>query len=273
MDVATVDELFARDRRDERTALVDRTGREYDAHWLCTTAWKAGNFLRHAGVREGTTVGVVGDGPLALVSFLGTTLLEGTTRFEPPSDLSSEDGFRALVAPVTVLESGTYDLPPGAQRLGYGEKPTEPAVQHFDAGLWSENPSFPPRSIDPSVAMVSDGDRLVSHETALEAARDVIDEYGLAAGDRVVVREPWPVLETVVAGVIAPLLADGVVVLADGEGVSALEDETKERAFEDGELDGSIEPPARGEYAVSSEPVPEPERIVPDSVSLDDPLF
>ncbi|RQG98683.1 hypothetical protein [Natrarchaeobius oligotrophus] len=245
MDAATVDDLFARDRRDDRTALVDATGREFDVHWLCTTSWKSGNFLRHAGVREGVTVGVVGEGPLALVAFFGTTLLEAATRFDPPENLEDEDDFRALVAPVSDLESGEYELPRGAQRVGYGDRPAEPDVHHFDAGLWSENPSFPPLSVDPQTPLLTDGDRTVSHAGALEAARGVIDEFGLAAGDRVVVRAPFSRVETVVAGVIAPLVADGVIVLAD--------DADSDRA----------EPEPRGEYAVSRASVPEAERIDP----------
>jgi len=107
MNAGTVDELFTRELRDDRIGLVDATGREYDYHWLCTSSWQAGNFLRHAGVREDVTVGVVGDGPLALLAFFGTTLLEGTTRFEPPTDLADADDFRALVAPVSALLRST----------------------------------------------------------------------------------------------------------------------------------------------------------------------
>ncbi|WP_254768664.1 hypothetical protein [Salinilacihabitans rarus] len=212
-DAETVGDLLTRDRRDERPALVDATGRAYDYHWLCTTAWKSGNFLRHAGVRRGVTVGVVGEGPLALLAFFGTALLEGTTRFDPPRDLAGSEDFRALVGPVDALDD--YDLPRGAQRVGYGGKPEAPAVHHFDAGLWSENPAFPPLSIDPDTPLLADGARTYSHGAVVEAARDVVDDAGLEPGDRVAVRAPLSTPGTVAAGVIAPLLADGVVVLGD----------------------------------------------------------
>lgn len=254
MTAATVDDLLTRDLRDDRgdrTILVDATGREYDYHWLCTSAWKAGNFLRHSGVREGVTVGVVGDGPLALLAFFGTTLLEGTTQFEPPTDLSARDEFRALVAPTRDLESGTYDLPRGAQRVGYGAKPEEPDVHNFDAGLWSENPSFPPLAVDPDTALLTDGQRTVTHAAALAAARDVIDESGIDAGERIVVRAPLSSLEAVIAGVIAPLLAEGVIVLTESETETSVE---------------------RGDYAVSGvaldESVPEPARVALEDVSI-----
>ncbi|MFA9426932.1 hypothetical protein [Natronorubrum sp. A-ect3] len=245
MTAVTVDELLTRELRDDRTALVDATGREFDHHWLCTTSWKAGNFLRHSGVRKGVTVGIVGENPLALLAFFGTAMLEGTARFEPPTDLTDEDGFRALVAPVDDLEAGTYDLPRGAQRVGYGSKPNEPDIHHFDAGVWSENPSFPPLDIDPETAILTDGDRTISHEQALEAASELIDEYDIEAGDRVVVREPLSDPRAVIAGVLTPLLAEGVIVLADEETTTK-----------------------QGVYAVSSESAPEPNRIELDDVSL-----
>ncbi|WP_226006749.1 hypothetical protein [Natrinema salinisoli] len=245
MNAGTVDDLLTRELRDDTIALVDATGREYDYHWLCTTSWKAGNFLRHAGVRDGVSVGVVGNGPLALLAFFGTTLLEGTTRFDPPRDLTDEDDFRTLVAPVDRLAD--YELPRGAQRVGYGDEPDAPGVHHFDAGLWSENPSFPPLSIDPETTILTDGERTVTHGQVLEAVREILEEYDLGADDRVVVRAPLSDPRTVVAGVIAPLLAKGVIVLPGDETGTADE---------------------RGSYAVSSESVPEPNRIDLEAVSF-----
>ncbi|QSW99029.1 hypothetical protein [Haloterrigena alkaliphila] len=252
MTAATVDELLTRELRAEHTSLVDATGREFDHHWLCTTAWKAGNFLRHAGVRKGVTVGIVGESPLSLLACFGTALLEGATQFDPPTDLTDADEFRALVAPVRDLESGTYDLPRGAQRVGYGAKPEEPDIHHFDAGVWTENPAFPPLDIDPETTLLTDGERTVSHGAVCEAAVNVVAEYGLEEGDRVVIRTPFSDPRTVAAGVVAPLLADGVIVLTG---------ETKETAVE------------RGTYAVSSDDdgpdaVPEPTRIDLGDVSL-----
>ncbi|MXV61121.1 hypothetical protein GS429_03415 [Natronorubrum sp. JWXQ-INN-674] len=249
MTAATVDELLTRELRDDRTALVDATGREFDHHWLCTTSWKAGNFLRHSGVRNGVTVGIVGSNPLALLAFFGTTLLEGTTRFDPPTDLTEVEAFRALVAPVRDLESGSYDLPRGAQRVGYGTNPEEPDIHHFDAGVWSENPAFPPLDIDSDTAMLTDGAETYTHEDVLEAARAVVEEFSLETGDRVVVRDSLSDPRTVVAGVIAPLLAESVIVLSGNDESTAAE---------------------RGEYAVSGESVPEPTRIDLDGVSLDE---
>ena len=210
MDAETVADLLTRDRRTDRPALEDGTGREFDYHWTLTSAWKAGNFLRHTGVRRGVTVGVVGDGPFAVLAFLGTALLEGTTRFAPPTDLADDEAFRTLVAPTDEL--ATYDLPRGAQRVGYGTKPDSPGAHYFDAGLWSENPSFPPVAIDPDTALVTDGDRTLSHGSALELASEVVEAYGITEGTRVAVGSLTD-LRVVAAGLLAPLLAGGTAVL------------------------------------------------------------
>lgn len=226
MDAETVADLLTRERRSDAPALADATGRTYDAHWLRTTAWKAGNFLRHAGVRRGVTVGVVGEGPLALLAFLGTALLEGTTRFDPPRDLAAADDLRALVAPVD--DVADYDLPPGAQRVGYGGDPPSPDVHHLDAGLWSENPSFPPTAIDPDTPLLADGERTYAHGAVLSTAREVVADAELAAGDRVAVRAPLSDPSTVAAGVIAPIAVDAVIVLADDEADLVISADTAE---------------------------------------------
>ena len=209
----TVGDCFVRDRRSDRVVLVDESGREYDTHWLCTSSWKAGNFLRHTGVRRGVTVGVVGDGPLALLAFFGTALLEGRTRFDPPMELATADDLRTLVVPADDVTR--YELPPGTQRVCYGGEPPASDVHHFDAGLWSENPSFPPLSIDPATPLLADDEGSVGHGEAMDTARRVADEHGIGAGTRVAVRAPLSDPRTVIAGVLAPLAVDGVIVLGE----------------------------------------------------------
>lgn len=217
----TVGDYLTRDRRSDRPALVDATGRTYDAHWLCTSSWKAGNFLRHTGVRRGVTVGVVGNGPIALLSFLGTALLEGTTWFDPPSSLVETNSLRTLVAPADRLDQ--YDVPSATQRVGYDGQPADPDVHHLDAGLWSENPSFPPIDVEPSTPLLavdptgSSRDGTVSHGAAIAAANAIVDEFGIESGTRVVVEEPFSDPRTIVAGVLAPLVSDGVTVLAPAD--------------------------------------------------------
>ena len=55
-------DAIARDRRSDATALVaPAVGRRYDYRRFCTSAWKAGNFLRHIGVRGGAGVAIADD--------------------------------------------------------------------------------------------------------------------------------------------------------------------------------------------------------------------
>lgn len=222
MTVTTVDELLGRDRRSDDVALVDATGREYDRHWLSTSSLQAGNFLRHMGVGDGVTVGVVGTGPLAVVASFGTTLLGGQTWFEPPTQLADSD-VRTVVAPIEPLEDDTYDLPPGAQRVAYGEKPTVPGIHHFEAGLWTENPSFPPRSIDPQLSVVTDGEATYSHEAVLSTAQTVIADAGIDEGDVVSVEAALSRPAVFVAGLVAPLLAEAVIALPGADTDPSLE--------------------------------------------------
>lgn len=205
----TAGELFVRERRSEAPALVGREGRTYDYDWLFTSTWKAGNFLRHSGVREGVSVGVVGDGLIALLAGFGTALLSGTVRFDPPRELG--EGVRALVAPVGDLAS--YDLPRGAQRVGYGGESGDPAVHNLEAGLWSENPSFPPTEIEPETPMLTDGEGTYSHRDLFGAVHEVVSEYGLEKGTRVRPERGFADPRSFAAGVLAPLLSGGMIVL------------------------------------------------------------
>ncbi|MCU4750717.1 hypothetical protein OB919_01775 [Halobacteria archaeon AArc-curdl1] len=224
----TLDAYFGRESRTDRPALEDATGRQFDAHWLRTTAWKAGNFLRHTGVRRDVTVGIAGSGPLPTVAFFGTALLEGTTCFDPPRDEALES-VRTLVAPTADLE--TYATYPGLQRIGYGDNPDEPAARHLESGLWSENPSFPPVDIAPDTPLLVDPPSLTaseatvySHQRVLAAANSLVERWGVETGDRIALEPSLEDPRAVTAGLIAPLLADAVTVFpgAETEGVDLL---------------------------------------------------
>ncbi|ELZ07176.1 hypothetical protein C479_15372 [Halovivax asiaticus JCM 14624] len=277
----TVADYLTRDRRSDRPALVDSTGRTYDAHWVCTSAWKAGNFLRHTGVRRGVTVGVVGDGPLAVLSFLGTALLSGRTWFDPPSTAidaassaaSDAESLRTIVAPATQLEDVEAD--PSTQLVCYGGEPPAPGVHHLDAGLWSENPSFPPVDIDPETPLlaVTDGDGTrhgsISHATALAEARRIAGTFDIEAGTRVVVDRAFDDPRTVVAGVLAPLVADGVTVLTGGTG-GRTQSQTPESSLDGGEDGAESTEPEGALFVTDADATSVPERRLPlSAVELD----
>jgi len=214
----TVDDLVARDRRSEATALTIVGGATYDYHRFCTTAWKTGNFLRHQGVRDGVAVAVADDGASQpLLSFFGTALLGGVTRFDDAPTLGDADATDVQAVVLPAADADAAAVPPGTNRVGYGSEPSDPAVAHFERDVWSENPSFPPVDRDPSAPVLSTADATFTHGDLLSAAERVVDEYDLTADDRVAVRASLAHSGTVIAGVVAPLLAGGAVVLPGAE--------------------------------------------------------
>lgn len=238
MDV--LGDLVAADRRAE-TLCYERAGdrsRSYSYRKFCTSAWKAGNLLRHYGVREGMTVGVV-DGPKdpqspddregtpvpeSLLTLFGATLLGATVRFDPPI----EPDVRVLVGPAAWMDE--YSLQPGSKALAFGGPPDDPTVAHFERELWSENPTRFPADVDPEAVALRTETDAFTHESLLDAARSVVAEHDIAGGDAVSIDAPLSDPGTVVAGVLAPVLAGGTITVggeaslvvsgrASGEGV------------------------------------------------------
>ncbi|WP_227376125.1 long-chain fatty acid--CoA ligase [Haladaptatus halobius] len=197
----TFGDLAARERRSDDPALAVPDSRGYDYHRFLTTAWKTGNFLRHLGVREGATVGIVSS-PAAppVLGFLGSVLLGGGVRFDPPREVEA----RVLLAPGDSV--GEYDLPPGGQFIAYGEAADDPRVSQFESDVWSENPVFPETPVPPETTALA-GEPEMSHADLLDAGRAVAEERHLEPGDSVVIRAPLSDPRAVAAGVVAPLVA------------------------------------------------------------------
>jgi len=208
----TLRELLARERRSERVACrVGTDTRQYDYHDFLTTAWQSGNYLRHLGVREGVAVGVADDPiPEALLASLGAGLLGATAWFDPPESAD----LRAVVAPATNIER--YGARPGRRRVAYGGDTGDPAIERFEEGIWSENPTMPPERPGSEAAVLTDGDRTFPQRELLAVAADLGDECGITAGTDVVLRAPLSDPRTVV-GVFATLLAEGTVVRPETE--------------------------------------------------------
>lgn len=216
----TLRELLARERRSERAACrVGADTRSYDYDNFLTTAWQAGNYLTHLGVREGVAVGVADDPiPEALLAALGTGLLGATAWFDPPDGAD----LRAVVAPPG--EIGAHDADPGLQRVAYGGGTNDPAIERFEEGVWSENPTMPPERPDPGTPVLTDGSRRFSQRELLEAAAgltdpgDPTDTDGIEADGEVVLRAPLSDPRAVV-GVFATLLVGATLVFPGGGGV------------------------------------------------------
>lgn len=197
--------------------VVEAPGRtaEYTYREFATNAWKVGNLLRHYGVRPGASLGVVagpkkptpddqpgrlGPTPEPLLAFLGGACLGAVVDFEPPQPVDA----RVLVLPNAWLDR--YDADPGCSRLAYGGPPDTSGVAHFEREFWSENPTQPPDSVGPDDPLLRVGNREYTHAELLAGAQSLVDDYGLAAGDRVSIAAPVTTVGAVVAGVVAPLL-------------------------------------------------------------------
>ena len=213
--VNVLGDVVARDRRSDAIAVrtASRAG-SYSYEKFCTQAWKAGNLLRHYGVRTGATVGVVTEetlSPPPLVAAFGTALLGATVAFDPgPVDA------RALVVPGGRADG--FDPDPGTQVLAYGDESEDPTIANFEREVWSENPTMPPDSVSAGTdALVADGERF-THERLLAAARGVVDDAGLDSETVVVPRAPLADPGAFVAGVLAPLVAGATVGVGETTG-------------------------------------------------------
>jgi hypothetical protein len=211
----TLRALLARERRSERVACRAGTdGRSYDYDRFLTTAWRAGNYLRHLGVREGVVVGIADDPiPEPLLAALGAGLLGATAWFDPPADA----GLRALLAPAGDVEA--YEARPGFQRVAYGDGISDPSIERFEEGVWSENPTMPPERPGPETGLLTDGTRTFTQRELLHVAEGLADAGGIEGGTEVVLRAPLSDPRAMV-GVLATLFAGATLVFPRGAGTS-----------------------------------------------------
>ena len=210
MDV--IGDLVARDRRtDDLAVRTDSRAGSCSYEKFCTNAWKTGNLLRHYGVRGGATVGIdAGESlsPSPLLALFGAGLLGATARFDP----SDATDAKALVVPAERADA--YGAGPGTKTLVYGDVSEDPEVAHFEAEMWSENPTTPPDVVRPDESLLAAAEETFTHERLLDASERVVAECDIDDGDEVAVRTPLTDPGTVVAGVLAPIRA-GATVLVD----------------------------------------------------------
>ena len=226
--MGTLADLLTRERRSERAALAAPTvDRELSYYDFCTTAWKAGNFLRHLGVGPGHRVAVGADPiPESVLTFLGAAQLgaEATFGVAPGSNGDA----RAVV--VHHEREAAFDPPAGTTLAVYRGAPERATTVHWEEEVWSENPAFPPSDADAETVALragdSDadetGDATHSHGALLEAAAAAVEAFDLSAADEVVVSAPLTDPGAVVA-VLAAVRAEATAVLdpesaTDGEG-------------------------------------------------------
>lgn len=233
----TLADLVARDRRSDRPALrtpsVDATSdyREMDYRRFCTTAWKAGNFLRHLGVGPGHTVAVQADpAPPTVLTFLGAAMLGAQTHITDDPEKVTDS--RAVL--VHVDRESSVSVEPGTTLVVYGGEPAEATTDYWEGGVWSENPAFPPTSTTGETTALTTKTESWSHANLLSAGRTVATALELDSTDEVELRAPISDPRAVAGGLIAPLLTGGCSKLvAAEEGVIQCDDEE----FDLGELE------------------------------------
>ena len=211
-DAATLGDAVARERRASGPALRARaSGRAYSYHDFITTSYKAGNVLRHLGVRPGDDAHVASEHvPEPVLSFYGAAQLGAVTRFR-----TEAGGPPPRVAVAPAARADEFDLPPGHNLAVYGDPPADPSVTHWETEVWSENPAVHPVAVDASDPLFAAGDRTYAHGEVLAAATAVIDGVGIDPGTEVLLRGPLTDPAIVVAGLVAPILAGATVVLPD----------------------------------------------------------
>ena len=250
MDV--VGDVLARERRSRDLAIVTPDGRERTYHDLITNAYKAANVLRYLGAREGATVAVHPDpGFHPTLAFLGAAGLGASVRFDPAAGLDAGD--RVVLVPTA--EESTADPAPGTNLAVFGGPPTRPETTHWEQELWSENPGMVPSTVEPTDPVVRDPTGSLSHQRLLALADAAIKAAAIDADTRVVVRAPITDHRALAAGVVAPLVTGGTVVLDRALGA---------------ESDPLADDPARGDVAIVADEAvtpPEPSRLVVDAVS------
>lgn len=217
-----------RDREGAVVVAPERTA-PYTYWEFSTNAWKAGNLLRHYGVRPDSRLALV-VGPKApgsedspgrlggaadpLLALLGGAVVGATVDLTPVEPIDA----RAVVLPDDWLDR--YELGPGCSAVAYGGPPEVSDVAHFERELWSENPIEPPEPIAPDDPAISVDGTVTSHRELVDAGRTVADDYDLTAGDSVVVDAPLTSAGAVAAGVVAPLLVGGTILLGTDDSQS-----------------------------------------------------
>lgn len=214
--------------RDREGVVVDAPERtaEYTYREFSTNAWKAGNLLRHYGVRGGAPMTVIvgpkeptaddrpgwlGAAADPLLALLGGATLGAVVDLTPADPIEG----RAVVLPNAWLDR--YEVAPGCSRVAYGGPPETSGVAHFERELWSENPIEPPDPVAPDDSLLRIDGTEYTHAEIRDAARRVADERDIDAGDRVAIDAPLSSAGAVAAGVVGPLSVGATILLGTGD--------------------------------------------------------
>lgn len=217
--MSVVGDLLGQERRSDRTALRQpgRTPATVDYDRLCVQSWKVAHLLRRRGVHTGAVVAIAADRSRgAVLAFLGAALLGATVQVGDLTDRElTADAPRVIVGPTPDLPPPSTD--PAASRVGYGSPPADPAVAHLERDAWSENPTPPPETVSPETPLLTGEPGSIPQERVVSAATRIVDRLDVTAEDTIAVRSSLSHHGTVVAGIVAPLVAGGTIGFLDGE--------------------------------------------------------
>jgi hypothetical protein len=187
-----------------------------------TNAWKAGNLLRHYGVRAGARLGLVigpkhpepddepgwlGATPDPLLALLGGACLGARVVLSPPQPVEA----RAFVCPDAWLDR--YDVSPGCSQLAYGGPPETTGVAHFERELWSENPIEPPDPVAADDPFLDIDGATKTQGELISVGESLAATHELDSGDRIALDAPLTSAGAIAAGVVAPLAVGATIVV------------------------------------------------------------
>jgi len=221
----TVADLITTARDTDAPLFVSSGGAaDHSYESFLTTTWKAGNLLRHYGVRPGDAVAVVvgpnepeaddqpghmGVTPTPLLAVIGGLLAGGSVDLDPVTAVDA----KVLVAPAAWIER--YTPGPGTKPIAYGADATDPTVAQLERESWSENPVAPPVELDPMTTAFGGSDPH-THGDLLVETRRIVAGYNFDSDTRVGLAAPMTPA-VFVAGVLAPIMAGGTIVLGQAE--------------------------------------------------------
>lgn len=219
----TLKDVIASGRKRDGTALdIANRPAPYSYHEFCTNIWKAGNLLGHYGVHvvgevavligpksSDSTGGKAGsiDAAEPLLAVLGGVILGSTVDLTPSEPVDGP----VLVAPA----HQHLDVTPSCSRLAYGGPPTDPEISHFERAVWSENPVEPPEQVEPNQEALRFEDETWTHAELLEVAGELVARHEISPNSRVVLDAPLTEPGGFVAGILAPLIAGGAIVVPE----------------------------------------------------------
>lgn len=202
----TLDKLVMQTKHDDAAALraPGRGEQVYTYERLRETVCDTAVVLDELGVDENGRMAIAAQ-PTGhpVFAFYAAALLGATAWIGAPQRVN------AHVAVAPTAQVGSYELPEGAARVGFGDTPDQDEIMHFEKAIWKTDGDHPDPSVLPGTKAITDGEREYSHRTLLNAAKDVAER--LDRDTTVSVRASLDDPRAFAGGVIAPLLVGGTI--------------------------------------------------------------